>query len=252
MAEGWVKLYRISLEKSIWQNIKLWRMATYCLLKASHQEHQEMVGLTPIKLQPGQFVFGRKKAAKETKLSEQTVRTLIQNLEKKLGFLTIKSTKQFSIITICNWERYQSNDSSNNQGINQQLTNNQPTTNQQLTTNKNDKKGKNEKNNPPRDEHADAFKSAFEEFHPGQSYAWQQADFVQLQKLRVHKGDKFPTPAQLVTVAKWHWGRGQYTPKTSLTIRGLCTDWSSLAVQYNNRNTPSPQYAQPQEVAIRE
>lgn len=51
------------------------------------------------------------------------------------------STKRFSVITICNWDRYQTDNRDFNQPINHQinhqLTINQPTTNQQVTTNKN-------------------------------------------------------------------------------------------------------------------
>jgi hypothetical protein len=77
----------------------------------------------------GQFVFGRKKAAKELRLSEQEIRTLIVFLLNS-GNLTIKSTNKFSIITIVNWHIYQVS-------IEDDQPSNQPTTNQQLTTYKN-------------------------------------------------------------------------------------------------------------------
>ena len=95
-----------------------------------------MVGYQEINLKPGQFIFGRLKASKELKMSQQTIRTCVQSLTKCEN-LTIKSTNKFSIISITNWERYQTEEIENNQLSNQQLTSNQPATNQQLTTNNN-------------------------------------------------------------------------------------------------------------------
>lgn len=41
----------------------------------------------------------------------------------KYGFLTNESTNQNRLITICNWECYQSNEVIVNKGINRRLTN---------------------------------------------------------------------------------------------------------------------------------
>jgi hypothetical protein len=101
-----------------------------------------MVGSQEILLEPGQFVMGRKSAAEATGLSEQEVRSATATLVGSRN-LTIKTTNKFSIITIINWEIYQSHQNENNQQINQQITNKQPTNNQQITTNKNIKNIKN-------------------------------------------------------------------------------------------------------------
>lgn len=142
MDNSWVKLYRKSINNEWLKNHKLWAFWCYCLMKATHMEHTVKVGYQDVLLKPGQFVFGRKMASKETGLSEQTIRTCLNSLSKRKN-LTIKTTNKFSIISICNWETYQGGD--NNKPTNK-LTNQQPTTNQQLTTYKNVKKGKNGKN----------------------------------------------------------------------------------------------------------
>lgn len=108
-----------------------------------------MIGFTEIELQPGQFIYGRKKASKELRMSEQNTRTCLKSLEKSKN-ITIKPTNRYSIITVCKWDTYQNDINSINHHNNQQLTNNQPTTNQQLTTDKNvknDNNGKKEKEN---------------------------------------------------------------------------------------------------------
>jgi hypothetical protein len=138
MNRGFVKLWRKSIESGWLANHKLWAFWSYCLLKATYRSCSVIVGCQQVQLEPGQFVYGRKKAAQETGLSEQELRTCIAFL-KKAGNLTIKSTNKFSVITIANWGCYQSEpDEATNRS-----TNEQPTTNhiQEVKKNKEEKKG---------------------------------------------------------------------------------------------------------------
>lgn len=125
---GWIKLHRKCLDSGILQNRKLWTFWTWCLLKATHKEHTQVVGYQKVKLMPGQFIFGRKKASEELGMSEQMIRTALNSL-KKSESLTIKTTNKYSVITIVNWDTYQVDQPTTNQQDNKQLTNNQPTTN---------------------------------------------------------------------------------------------------------------------------
>lgn len=139
--DGWVKLWRKSLDGDMIKNHSLWIFWTWCLLKASHKKHKQLIGYQEIWLEPGQFVFGRSKAAEETGLSEQTIRTCIKSL-KSTGNVTSKVTSKFTVITIANWTYYQSSEDESTSKVTSKSTNDQPATNQQLTTNKNVKKGK--------------------------------------------------------------------------------------------------------------
>jgi hypothetical protein len=133
MPEGYIKLWRKSLDSPVWDNPKVWRFWTWCLMKASHKDIDIVVGYQNITLKPGQFIFGRLQASKETKLSEQSVRTCLFIL-KNMENISIKSTNKYSIISIVKWGDYQDTSTSNS-------TNKQPTNNQQTTsnsTNKND------------------------------------------------------------------------------------------------------------------
>ena len=114
MQRGYVKLWRKSLDSGLLQNHKLWVFWTWCLMKATHKRTKQPVGMQVINLDPGQFIFGRKKAAAETGLSERNVRTCINTL-KNLENLTIKTTNKFSVITIVNWDTYQQEDAANDQ-----------------------------------------------------------------------------------------------------------------------------------------
>jgi hypothetical protein len=131
-------LWRKSLEADTWKNQNLWRLWTWCLLKATHCNMVQMVGYQEVSLEPGQFIFGRMKASQETGLSEQQIRTTLDSLRKRQN-LTIKSTSKYSVISIVKWEEYQS-ESTNN------LPSQQPAINQQITTNKHNKNNKNNKN----------------------------------------------------------------------------------------------------------
>lgn len=135
--EGWIMLHRKLLDHSIFKNYKLLQVFLFCLLKASHKDHELTIGDQIIELKPGQLATGRKSIARHTGLSEQNVRTALKKLEK-MGILTIKSTNKYSVISITKWDSHQQ--------INQQLTSKKPATNQQLTTNKNVKNGNNENN----------------------------------------------------------------------------------------------------------
>jgi len=127
MNRGWVKLYRKSLDKGWMRNNVLWTFWTYCLLKATHKPYTAMIGNQEIRLEPGQFVFGRKKAAKDLGIGEQQTRTRLDFLLNS-GKLTIKTTNRYSIITVVNWDTYQGEERENNQQPNQQATNKQPHT----------------------------------------------------------------------------------------------------------------------------
>jgi hypothetical protein len=106
MDRGYVKLWRKTLDSGWFKNHKLWVFWSYCLVKATHKEITQMVGFQQVSLAPGEFIFGRKKAAKDLNMSEKEIRTCVKNLDK-LGNVAIKRANKFSIITIINWDTYQ-------------------------------------------------------------------------------------------------------------------------------------------------
>ena len=112
----------------------------HLVLSANHKDGKWQ----GVDIKRGQLVTGRKRLKQETGLSEQTIRTGLTRL-KSTNEITIKPTSRFSLITVCNYDSYNSDDFSNNQPTPQELTNNQPASNQQVTTNKNVKKEKNDK-----------------------------------------------------------------------------------------------------------
>lgn len=136
--QGWIMLHRKLLTSELFRNEKLLKVFIYCLLKATHAEHEQVVGRQKIRLSPGQFVFGRKKAAADLEMKESTIRDYIKVLQSHSTIL-VKPTNKFSVITIANWELYQQNEDSTDIKHDSKRT----TKGQQINTNnnvKNDKK----------------------------------------------------------------------------------------------------------------
>lgn len=67
------------------------------------------VGYQEVHLQPGQFIFGRRKAAEETGLSEKQIRLCMDTLKFRSN-VAIKTASKFSIVSIINLETYQGGD----------------------------------------------------------------------------------------------------------------------------------------------
>jgi len=89
---------------------------------------------------------------------------------------------------------------------------------------------------------ADAFKSAFDSMFP-EKYAWQAGDFVHLAKWTKAYPDV--SIERFIEVAEGCWSRGQYLPKNSLTIRGLCAGWAPLAASISGAVKPKVPKALP-------
>jgi hypothetical protein len=140
MDRGWVKLWRKAFDSGIHRNHKLWALWTWILGNVTHKEYSYIVGSQKITLKPGQMITGRKVLAEELAMSPQNIRTCLLLL-KKFGNLTIKSTNKYSLLTVINWELYQSENSKPTS----KSTSIQPATNQQLTTKQ---EHKNIRNNP--------------------------------------------------------------------------------------------------------
>ena len=111
MSGGYVKLWRLSLKKPIFQNAQLWQFACWCLLKATHKPLKQVVGLQVVDLKPGQFVMVGADAAKELCSTPRKIRTCQQKLHL-IGFLTRKSTNKYTVITVVNWDSYQADEPS--------------------------------------------------------------------------------------------------------------------------------------------
>jgi hypothetical protein len=110
LEDGFIKLYRKTIESPVFQNAGLFKLWMWCLMKANHKGQWVPVktgkGGAEIWINPGQFIFGRKSVAKELKMSPSTIRNRIYKLEK-MGNITMQGATQYSLITLTSWEFYQ-------------------------------------------------------------------------------------------------------------------------------------------------
>jgi hypothetical protein len=108
--ETWIKSYRKILNSRAFKDPNLLKVWIYCLHKANYEEKWVKVktgrGDSEVLVKPGQFIFGRKQAAKDLSMKPSSVRNRIKKL-KNMRNLDIQADTHYSIITICNWELYQ-------------------------------------------------------------------------------------------------------------------------------------------------
>lgn len=114
---GFICLHRKLLDWEWHNDPNTFTVFIHLLLLASWKD-TEWRGI-PIKR--GQLITSRSSMSKETGLTERKVRTAEKHLEKT-GEVTIKATKQYTLITVVNYELYQGGGEKNDQGEDQQAT----------------------------------------------------------------------------------------------------------------------------------
>ena len=131
--EGWIKLYRKLLDNPIIfkdsETLAIW---IYILLNATHTEMSAIFKGQKIKLQSGQLITGILSIAKKTKVDKNKVQRTLKSFEND-NQIEQQTSNQNRLITIVNWNEYQTNDKQNEK----QVINKRETTDKQLITNKN-------------------------------------------------------------------------------------------------------------------
>jgi uncharacterized phage protein (TIGR02220 family) len=129
---GWVKIHRKMLENPVVfydaDHLAIW---IYLLLNATHKDMPVMFKGKKTTLKPGQLITGRKVISEELSVSESKVKRVLLLFESDQQIDRIRSNKN-SVITILNWDKYQTIDQQNDQ----QMTSKRPADDQQMTTNK--------------------------------------------------------------------------------------------------------------------
>lgn len=149
MDRGFVKLWRKLLDSEVFANEGLLKVWVYCMCKSNHKKRfvpfKTGRSVDTIEVKPGQFIYGRNKAAEHLHMSPSTVYKRMKKLVD-LGCCNIKSNTHYSIITICNWDTYQGSEIPKEQAK-EQPSNRQVTGKEQASnTNKNEENDKNVKN----------------------------------------------------------------------------------------------------------
>ena len=134
MQGGWIKVFREFSQWEWFHKPEMVQIFIYLLLKANSED-----GVFEGEIIPrGSLVTSVKNLSWGTHLTPQVVRTCLERL-KSTNEITSKSTNKYTIITLCNYDKYQCSQNEvnkqNNEQTNNQLTNNQQTNNKQITNN---------------------------------------------------------------------------------------------------------------------
>ncbi len=120
--DGWIKLHRKFCEWRWYKNVNTKTLFIHLLLNANHKTME--FGIETVKR--GQIVVGRNKLAADTGLSPREVRTSLSHLLATNEISTIKTTNRYSILSVVNYDIYQSDKKQNGQQIDQQATSKRP------------------------------------------------------------------------------------------------------------------------------
>lgn len=137
--DGWVKLYRKSLDSKYGNNLELAGLFDRLLLMANFKEAFMADGT---KINAGQFMTSKINLSMRFGISEMRMHRLLKKLESE-GQIEVRSSTKNSIITIVNWSKYQQDDGQNAE----QVRNERGTSAEQVRTNKKANKANKENNN---------------------------------------------------------------------------------------------------------
>jgi hypothetical protein len=136
---GWIKVFREFADWEWFAVPEMVQVFIYLLINANFEDKKWQGKV----VEKGQLITSVDAIKCATHLSPQQIRTCLARLEST-GEILKKSTNKYTLITICNYERYQSSEEY------EQQTNNKQTTNKQQTNKeKEDKERKQEKENFP-------------------------------------------------------------------------------------------------------
>ncbi|MFD2600193.1 hypothetical protein ACFSQ3_14640 [Sphingobacterium corticis] len=142
-SQGWIKLHRSLLEWEWYKDLNTRSLFLHLLIRANHKDNRFQGNV----VKRGQILTGINALSIETSLSVQQLRTSLKKL-KSTNEITIESSSKNSVITVVNYDFYQTVDDdqqAEQQTNNKRSTSDQQTTNKRATTNKNEKNIKNEK-----------------------------------------------------------------------------------------------------------
>ena len=123
-SNSWIKIYRKFLKWEWYDDINVKVLFLHCLLKANYKDKK----WHGIEVRRGSFLTTIRGLAKETGLTPMQIRTALNKL-KTTHEITQSSNANYTVITISNYEKYQTNNTLNNKPVtHQQHTDNTPIT----------------------------------------------------------------------------------------------------------------------------
>ena len=104
---GWVKLYRSLLDHPVWSHHNAARTLTWIFMRVNWKVGYYKGNPVP----RGSLITGRHAGAEAVGLSPSSFQRALDKLVE-LGCITLKADNQKTIVTLCNYERYQGDEQS--------------------------------------------------------------------------------------------------------------------------------------------
>jgi hypothetical protein len=121
MQEGWIKLHRQAKDWQWYKKPFMFHVFFHLVMSANHED-QDWQG---INVKRGQLITGRRLLSKDTGISEKSIRTILDRLSVTKEII-VKSANKYSIITICNYDKYQPSETEYRPATGQQPASNRP------------------------------------------------------------------------------------------------------------------------------
>ena len=137
MRSGWFKFYRQIFDNPICtKDSEYFFVWCYILSEVAYEETRVLFKNEEIILSKGQLLTTVKDIALKLKVSESKVNRILKKLEIEKQIEKQSSSKN-TLITVLNWERYQSSEEQNEEQVtNERQTNDKPVTNKRQTDGK--------------------------------------------------------------------------------------------------------------------
>ncbi|EGD46744.1 hypothetical protein Cpap_1283 [Ruminiclostridium papyrosolvens DSM 2782] len=108
--QGFIKEYRNIVDHWVFQDAYAFKVWNYILLSAAYKDYKKPCKGTMVTIHSGQLIYGRPEWSRLLNIPEGKLRSII-DLLKQDSMITLDTVgRRYSVITVVNWEKYQSND----------------------------------------------------------------------------------------------------------------------------------------------
>jgi hypothetical protein len=136
MNNGFIVIWRKFEDTSFYKDSFAVHLALHLIMQANHEPRKFIFNRKEESLERGQLITGRKALSYQTRISESTITHKLKLFEN-IGFITRKVNNKFTIITVCNYGRYQNKKVKVEQRVIQQVNSQGTASEQQMNTNNN-------------------------------------------------------------------------------------------------------------------
>jgi len=112
---GWLKLHRKLPDTAVWKQTApaVAKVLVYFLCRANHKPTSWYDGKQQVQIPAGSFITSYATVAKDNNISKMQTRDAFLHL-MRTQFATYKRTHRWTLVSICNWSRYQHGESDEN------------------------------------------------------------------------------------------------------------------------------------------